>query len=64
MSAPPWTPEKNITMKKVLRSTLLLEVNLVIIETYKALLFESDLFPVLPINLEILEKRWLSLTAD
>ena len=48
MSAPPWTPEKNITMKKVLRSTLLLEVNLVFIETYKALLFESDLFPVHP----------------
>ena len=63
MSAPPWTPEKNITMKKVLRP-ILLEVNSCLLETYKALFAESDLFPVVSHFAEPLEKRWLSLTAD
>ena len=42
----------------------MLEMNSCLLETYKALFAESDLFSRSFALAEPLEKRWLSLTAD
>ena len=62
MSAPPWTPEKNYYNEESLEVNSCLKI--VLLRLTKLSIVESDLFPVVSHIAELLEKRWLSLTAD